>query len=65
LARLWKYAAVDGRSKLWRDRLEGGRLVGFLVRRSDGKLHIVEAYRALNVVQSDIQHLCAMGDPAD
>ena len=47
------------------DRLEGGRRVGFLVRRSDGDLNIVEAYRALNVVQSYIQHRCAMGDPAD
>lgn len=46
-------------------RLKGGRRVGFLVRRSDGDLNIVEAYRALNVVQSDIQHRCAMGDPAD
>jgi hypothetical protein len=47
------------------DRLEGGRRVGFLVRRSDGDLNIFEAYRALNVVQSDIQHRCTMGDPAD
>ncbi len=31
-------------------RFEGGRRVGFLVRRSDGDLNIVEAYRALNVV---------------
>ncbi|MBB6163951.1 hypothetical protein HNQ72_003792 [Rhizobium wenxiniae] len=31
-------------------RLEGGRCVGFLVRRSDGDPNIVEAYRALNVV---------------